>query len=172
MKQKKVRWLIVLPLVFSLSGLQAQSFLNVNEKSGTQASFALSDIKKLIFTTGIMTVIPKTGINSDFSLPDIRFLDFTNTTSVNKPTNAGRSSLKLYPNPVKDLLHLQYDSGDGDCVLIQILDVQGKVLYQNDLPNQQGTNFFNIPVETFRKGLYLCRLRNGNKLEISRFIKY
>jgi hypothetical protein len=172
MKQKKVRWLIVFLLVFNLSGLQAQSFLNVNQNSGTQASFALSDVKKLIFTPGKMTVIPKTGINSDFSLPDILYLDFTNTTSVLEPDNAAYNSLKLYPNPVKDALHLQFDCSEGDCVQIQILDVQGKVLYQNDLPNQQGTNFFNIPVEPFRKGLYLCRLRNGNKLEISRFIKF
>ena len=171
MKQEKVRWLIILLLVFSLAGLQAQTFLNIKAKSGTQSSFALSDLSKVTFTTGKMTVIPRTGNPSDFAIPEIHNLDFTNTTSIRETKNARNNGLKLYPNPVQDLLQIEYESGKGENVLVQILDVQGKVLFQNKLPNQPGINIIDIHVETFRKGLYLCRIKLGTRLETSRFIK-
>lgn len=172
MKQKKERWLLLLLLAFSLSVLQAQTFLNVEVKSGTQTSFALSDLKKLTFTSAKMAVIPKTGTHSDFAIPDIHYLDFTNTTSIRETKkNARNNGLKLFPNPVQDILQIEYESGKAENVLIQILDVQGKVLYQNNLPNQMGVNNIYIPVETFRKGLYLCRIKHGTRLEFSRFIK-
>jgi len=162
---------MVLLITLCLSGLQAQTFLNVRDKSGAQTSFALSDLNKLDFTSGKMTVIPKTGNNTDFLILDVRYLNFTSTTSISELNNTGNNDLKLYPNPVKDVLQIGYEAGNVENVLVRILDIQGKVLYQHNLPNQAGINSFFIPVESLRTGLYLCQIKHGNKLEISRFIK-
>lgn len=171
MTQKKVRWLIVPLITLCLSGLQAQTFLNIKEKSGIQTSFALNDLNKLVFTSGKMTVSPKTDNNTDFPILTVRYLNFTNTTSISEIKSIGNNGLKLYPNPVLDVLQIEYKAANIENVLVQILDIQGKVLYQNNLPNQSGINSIFIPVESFRDGLYLCRLKHGDNLEISRFIK-
>ena len=145
--------------------------MNVQEKSGTQTSFALNDINKLTFTSGKMTVSPKTDNNTDFLILDLRYLNFTSTTSISEIKRIGNYGLKLYPNPVSDVLQIGYETGNTESVLVQILDIQGKVLYQQNLPNHAGSNNFIIPVKSLQGGLYLCRLKHGNKLEISRFIK-
>jgi len=170
-KQKTVNSLIVFLFAIGLSGLQAQTLLNVKEKLGAQTLFALSGLNKLIFSSDKMTVIKKTGNNSDFSLINIRYLNFTNTTAINEMSDSRNSNLKLFPNPVIDLLNIQFESANEENVLIQIMNVQGKILYQQRLTNQTGINNLSIPLESFQKGLYLCQLIHGNKLEINKFVK-
>ena len=171
MKQKKVNSLIVFLFAIGLSGLQAQTLLNVKEKTGTQTSFVLSGLNKLIFSSDKMTVINKTGNNSDFSLLNIRYLNFTNTTAINEISDSRNSNLKLFPNPVIDLLYIQFESSNVENGLIQIMNVQGKILYQQRLTNQTGINNLRIPLGSFPKGLYLCQLNHGNKIEINKFVK-
>lgn len=171
MKQKKINSLIVLLFAIGLSGLQAQTLLNVKETLGTQTSFALNGMNKLIFNSDKMTVIKKTGINSDFSLINIRYLNFTNTTAINEISDSRNRNLKLFPNPVIDLLNIQFKSANEENVLIQIMNVQGKILYQQRFTNQTGINNLSIPLASFQKGLYLCQLIYGVKLEINKFEK-
>ncbi len=171
MNQKKVRWLIVPLITLCLSGLQAQTFLNVGEKSGALTSFALNDLNKLTFTSDKMTVSPKKDNNTDFLILDLRYLNFTSTTSISEINRIGNYGLKLYPNPASEVLQIRYETGNAESVMVQILDIQGKVLYQHYMPNHAGINNFSIPVESLPAGLYLCRLNHGSKHETSRFIK-
>jgi len=171
MKQKKVNSLIVFLFAIGFTGLQAQTLLNVKEKLGTLTPFALSGLNKLIFSSDKMTVIKKTGNNSDFSLINIRYLNFTNPSVINEISNSRNGNLKLFPNPIMDLLNIQFESANEGNVLIQIINVQGKILFQQRFTNQTGINNLSIPLESFQKGLYLCQLIHGNKLEINKFVK-
>lgn len=171
MKLKKRNWLIAFLFVVGLPGLYAQTFLNVKEKSGTQTSFALSEINKLIFESGNMAVIKKSAYSSGFGVIDIRYLDFTNITSNGKVVDAMHNKIRLYPNPVTDLLQIQYESAEAETVLIQIVDLQGKILFQQTIANKSGTNNVYIPFNSFQKGLYLCSLYHRNKLETGKVVK-
>jgi len=171
MKKEKITWIIVLLFVICLSGLQAQTSLNVKDKSGTQTSFLLSSLNKLVFTAGNMTVDKKDGSSDDFVLVNIRNLNFSNTTAIDQVNSTGTNML-LYPNPVTDRLQVRYESVTEENVQVQLIDIQGRVLYQQNIKSQQGTNYVNIPVGSFQNGLYLCKLQKGNNIEISKFIKY
>ncbi|MDP4238127.1 MAG: T9SS type A sorting domain-containing protein [Bacteroidota bacterium] len=172
MEKNKITWTtIVFLLVLGLPGLRGQTTLNVNEKSGTQASFVLSNLHKLVFTSGNMTVSQKDGSNTDFALLNIRNLTFTEITS-NNEVNPAETDVMLYPNPVQDKLQVRYESATEENVQLQLIDIQSRVLYQQSLKSQPGVNYFDIPMESFQKGLYLCRVQKGDKIEIHKFIKY
>jgi hypothetical protein len=79
--------------------------------------------------------------------------------------------LILYPNPVIDYLHIQFTTSTTEILQLQIVNLQGKVVLLRALNSQPGKNYVIIPVTYLQKGLYLFRLQNGNKEEISKFLK-
>src|SRR4030042_7049823 len=105
MRHKKVILSVVLLLGLGLNGLQAQSTLYVKEKTGTQTSFELNGIRKLIFPAGNIMVNKTDGDTRVYALSDIRYLSFIDfTTDVKLIDRQESSNLTLYPNPVIDKL--------------------------------------------------------------------
>lgn len=171
MRHKKLKLCVILLLGIAMSYLHAQNTLNLKEKSGTLTSFALNNINRLTFASGNMTINKKDGTTSEFALTGIRYLNFSNSTSNEEIRSEENSNLILYPNPAKDQLSVRYESTSSEEVQFQIIDVQGKAVYQQILCSQTGLNYSTISVVQLKKGLYLCRLINGNKLETGKFIK-
>ena len=73
------------------------------------------------------------------------------------------SPLKIYPNPVSNILQLELP-GQPETFEIRIYDMQGKWIRQ--LP---GTNA--IPVGDLPKGMYVIQARTEEGLHIARFVK-
>ena len=172
MRQKKVKLSAILLLGLGLAGTQAQSTLYVNTHSGTQTPFTLSSIKKLTFESGSMTVNKTSGSIDSYLLTDMRYLNFTDlTTGVSLTDKAESSDMLLYPNPVIDQLQINYESLKIENVQVEIVDLQGRVLHQQTIISQNGTNQLKISVSQLSKGLYVCRFKSDDKIEIIKFIK-
>lgn len=155
-----------------LAGLQAQSSMNVKENSGTQTSYTLTGIRQLTFPIGNMLVTKTDGSTNTYTLSSIRYLNFTNlTTAVSQEVNQANSGSVLFPNPVIDQLQISYESLNAGNVQLEIMDVQGKILYQQTINCQTGTNLAIIPVSQLSVGIYLCRVQSNDKIEINKFIK-
>ena len=80
------------------------------------------------------------------------------------------SELKIYPNPVKDNLYIQSNLDWNIMIKIEILDIQGRVLYSDDYflyTNAQK----NIALPNLSKGLYFINLRSNNNSITKKFIK-
>lgn len=170
MLNKKCIFSVMLLLGITVSELNPQNTLNLKEKSGALSSFALNNIKKLTFDAGSITVNKKDGSTNVFNLSNIRYLNFSNATSVVKIVS-NEKKLTIYPNPVTDQLNVQFESSIAEETKIQIIDMQGMLVYQQILSSQSGLNYSTIPVVNLKNGLYLCRLQNGDKLETCKFIK-
>lgn len=172
MKQKRAGWIFVFLFAIGVTGLLGQTSLQVKDISGGHASYVLSGIRKLTFATGNMTVSGMDGSNHDFALANVRNISFTSLTSVVEVDKDATGSLTIYPNPVKDLLRVLYVSTTSENVQLQLLNIQGKIIYQQQVKTLQGNNSIEIPVGTFQNGLYLCRVVGENKSEIKKFIKF
>jgi len=170
MRHKKIKLSALLLLGLGLTGLQAQSTLFVKEHSGTQTSYTLSSIRKLTFPTGNMMVNKTDGSTSTYTLSDIRYLNFSGLTTVSQIGNQ-KSSITIYPNPVIDQLQINYETLKAGNVQVEIVDIQGRVLHQQTIISQNGTNHAIIPVSQLAEGLYVCRLQNDDKIEIIEFLK-
>jgi lysyl endopeptidase len=78
------------------------------------------------------------------------------------------SGLVLYPNPVNDLLMIDFSEMMGDDFTVELLDLTGKSLSQVVL---EGSTVFQFNMSTYANGLYQVRVSSGSKQTIRRIIK-
>ncbi len=88
----------------------------------------------------------------------------------NIPQTAGLH-LSAYPNPVGDYLYITGLFPSDGPVYIEILDVTGKLLHQQNLPSSGESACLSVPVNRLSRGSYLCRIRNLATTVVIRFIK-
>ena len=168
MKHKKLKLSTVLLLGLGLTGLQAQT-MYVRQTSGTQTPYSLSNIKKMSFSSGNITVSKTIGSPDTYSLSGIRYLNFQDLTTNIATAEKQELVMTLYPNPVVDVLNLQLSIKSSQACVIEILSMEGRVVYQEKL-NQQ-SDVYQINVSALPKGLYLCKVNNGITTETTKFFK-
>jgi len=169
MQNRKQKFCVALFMSIGLIGVNAQSILNVKENSGGSSFFYTNDIRKLTFSGGNLNVNEIDGASSSYDISSIKRLDFNGiTTEVLYPSQEQQSDngLRLYPNPVNDVLYIKSKiTVDCDWKL-EILDLQGKVLKKEIL-----TSLKSINVSDLKKGIYLCRFYTCDKIENIKFLK-
>ena len=76
-----------------------------------------------------------------------------------------KNTLKLYPNPTKDILNVEVDEFSTFAV-IYIVDIMGKIIYNQKIESYLttiSTNFFN-------KGMYFLTITDGSKKITKKFV--
>jgi len=167
---KKARFIAL--LLFSLGMTGHAQIMYFKEKSGTKIIFAIKDIRQLAFSGGNMMVNGHDGNPETFALTDIRYVNFTDLSTGDYPLeNKKPEFLALFPNPVQDILTLNYNSL-GEAIQFEVMTLDGKTVYRNIINIQAGTNQTDINITSLPKGIYLCRLIDGRVVLIHKFLKY
>ena len=78
------------------------------------------------------------------------FRDATHVEAVPGP------SFSLYPNPAREVVHLQWDSPQR-FVTVRIIDLQGRTLLSLEVSASRIT----LPVDNYPKGIYLIQVVDG-----------
>ena len=81
-------------------------------------------------------------------------------TDLNK-NKAMDPAITLYPNPSSDLLNISFNSDSQSTVKIEILDVLGKKVLEENFNAQIGNNVHTIFISRFKNGLYYVNF-NGS----------
>lgn len=84
----------------------------------------------------------------------------TNSTSLKDWNN---NNLSVFPNPTKDKLHLNLDLNNANFV-IQIMDIQGKVIYT-------ANNETTLSVSDWNKGIYTILVSAESTIYSAKFVK-
>lgn len=94
---------------------------------------------------------------------------FSNTIALQK--SDGKSLFKIYPNPISAESNLTIDFSEGieNGLKIEVLDVQGRILYQNQ--SEKTIESLKIPVNNWSKGIYFVRLTSEAKTQVLKFVK-
>ncbi len=80
--------------------------------------------------------------------------------------------VKIYPNPVKDVLNIQYSGNVLHEMQVEILDITGKSISVQNLYQVDSGQTISLNVSTLKKGIYLCKMISDKKLlGASKFIK-
>jgi hypothetical protein len=82
----------------------------------------------------------------------------------------GNKVLSIYPNPVKETLFAQVTATKTEKVILQIADMQGKILQQQSTELQVGYNTLNLNTTNLVKGSYILLVK-GEQLLQKQFIK-
>jgi hypothetical protein len=67
---------------------------------------------------------------------------------------------QLYPNPVRDLLHIQVQSDKIQSLQLYVFDITGKQLLEKTIDLKHGVNDTNIPFTNWGAGMYIIKYRN------------
>ena len=94
---------------------------------------------------------------------------YSEIRSVSMPGN--KISLKLYPLPVHENLHVTFNAKDGKEVIIKVFTHDAKEIYSAKRKVYSGQNDLVIPVQTFVNGMYIVTLYYDGKSETRSFNK-
>jgi hypothetical protein len=92
---------------------------------------------------------------------DSCFLTFTLANQIDSITDTDSVNLKIYPNPVKDVLNIQTPETIEQ---IEIFDLLGRIL-------KKETNTSTTVVSNLHSGVYLLRIKTEKRIKTFRFIK-
>ncbi len=79
-------------------------------------------------------------------------------------------SLKIYPNPVKEMLLAKVNAVKDEAATLQITDMQGKILVQKNIKLTRGINTVSLHVSGVAKGNYIFLVK-ATSLVKQQFIK-
>lgn len=82
------------------------------------------------------------------------------------------SDLKVFPNPAKDRLTIEFGENIWGGADISFFDVTGKQVYSMQQEINDGMLTVDLPSATFRKGLHLLKVSYSGKTFSSRFMVY
>lgn len=168
MQHKKLKFSVVLLLGLGLTELHAQT-MYVKEISGAQTAYTLSNMRKISFSSGNLTVTKTDNISNVYALGALRYLNFSdNTTIFNEPLSIQSQKLKVYPNPVSDILNIDLTGMVETIGILSILSFEGKTLVSQQVNNK---DVISLDISHLPAGIYLCRYSNATEIKIVKIIK-
>lgn len=151
--QKKFTLLIFL-LFAEIAGVQAQD-LYLKTKDGVITMKSLETLKKFTFSNNSLLINYLSGPAETYSLSNISKLSFKSAiTGVDELSLSGTSTLKVYPNPVTDVIYIQ--NAPEVTYTVSIYRISGSLVLTTKLSS--GTK--SIDVSYLASGLYLLNV-NG-----------
>jgi hypothetical protein len=82
----------------------------------------------------------------------------TNTVLSNE-TFENNKNVSIYPNPVKDILNINFKDFTGD-VSVKVIDINGREVFTQKLSNVNNSNAINL--EKLSTGIYILKLQGEN----------
>jgi Concanavalin A-like lectin/glucanases superfamily/Secretion system C-terminal sorting domain len=81
------------------------------------------------------------------------------------------TGLRLFPNPVRETLQVQYAAERSGTVQLMVTDASGRIVYQSTVTGRPGVNTFSIPVQTLSPGYYQVAIQGDNRKTAGSFVK-
>lgn len=86
--------------------------------------------------------------------------------------NQAKTSLSMYPNPVKDILQIDYKSNRVENVTIWITSLDGKRMLSKDITVLEGQNRFEINTLSLNEGIYMVSIQtNSTLIHVNKLVK-
>lgn len=162
---------VLLLLGLGLTAVQAQSTMNVKEKSGTSTAYVINEIRKMTFSGGNLVVTKKDASTASFTISDTRYMNFTpGISTALSDAKQGTNKLTVYPNPVQDKLTISLVAGTSERIQLDVFGIDGKVVYSQSIAAKQSLNY-SINVSGWQGGMYLVRITYGKETITTKFTK-
>lgn len=95
-------------------------------------------------------------------------LNFMSVFGLSTPNVEPVAAIEVFPNPASDKLYVNYTTS-GNQGNIQLLDLQGRVLYTEAIANASGTAMINMA--SLVPGIYVVKVTTGNESHVERVVK-
>ena len=116
----------------------------------------------IVISPTLATTYTATGTNTCSSTNSTFTQSVTTCTGLK--TNSNLGLVKIYPNPVKDVLSVSFD--EQGTFAITIIDALGKVVYTNETDKN-----LNINTSALSQGIYILKIKSAHEQNNYKFIK-
>jgi hypothetical protein len=151
--RKRFTFLFILNLAL-IVGIQAQNLV-LKAKNGTITTKELGSVKRITFSNNNLLVNYLSGPVETYPLTSLSVLSFKSTvTRIDQFSLSGKRIMKIYPNPVKDVIHL-VNAPDTD-FMVSIYRTNGVLA----LSTQFNSTSKSINISDLPNGLYLLKVND------------
>jgi hypothetical protein len=105
----------------------------------------------------------------DETLPAYCWESCNTCTSIGLEDNQLNNGLSLFPNPGSDQLNISTELTPGQAGSIQVMDIHGRIILQQDVRGGDGA--IKLNVQSWSEGVYVVRLVSQEKESTLRWIK-
>ena len=106
---------------------------------------------------GLLAGFPSPGTAQDYSLI---------VTGSDMTLSAGNNDLSdfmIWPNPAKELINYQFASATEQACFVQLVDLQGRVVYSQNILGGSATIQGKINTSSYSKGVYFLSISQGSQ---------
>jgi hypothetical protein len=129
---------------------------NVNMKTG----YIFTDVNP--FYGGTYYRLKMFELDGSYSYSKTIYIDFVVTSE---------KAILLYPNPAQDRLTLSYYTDGSSTLILEIIDVLGRVVEQKQVSVEKGINNFDLNLGGYTAGTYLLRTTDVMTVNAQLFVK-
>lgn len=158
-----MKHLLLSLLLLSTVSLWAQSFY-LNFTDGTQATYNISDVRKITFTGNIMNLNKTDGTVYSWDVNTIEDCSLDETSAITGPKGNTLTPVKIFPNPTSGVIEVTYALESETQVTLEVADMQGRILSQKQLGNKPAGTYTahwdgnDADCGPAAQGTYLCRI--------------
>jgi hypothetical protein len=97
-------------------------------------------------------------------------IEFVNLNGIS--ANIRKQAFSLFPNPATDYVNIRLSQQilNEQHFVLEILDVNGRILKTRSLSDTGGENTFQIPVNRLKRGMYFIRLTGETLIETKKLV--
>lgn len=105
--------------------------------------------------------------------PELWILSKNNTYTFTTPTQEvdNEAIARISPNPVSDVLIVEFKNILNEPFKIEILDEAGKIIYSEKKDFGFGENSLNLSIPNIQSGFYLLKLSTNRRIAVKKFVK-
>ena len=168
MRHNRLQICVLILFGLGLTGIQAQT-IYVKQSNGTQTAYAYSNLRKMTFAPGNVTVQKTDNTTVVYALSSIKYLSFYDfTTDINETQMPAVKTLLTYPNPASDILNIDLTGTKNGEGRISILNIEGKVMQTQ---KTSGMDMVTLNISQLPQGIYLCRYISGTETKTVKIVK-
>ena len=138
--------------------------------NGTNSTFAVNDIRKIFFNADVMTLMLWNGTEYSWNVSTVGGYGYDpQILGVNELVEKlNNIKFSVYPNPVSDLLNIEFHLDGQENIQLKLIDANGNVTVNQDLGARPvGYQQDSMNLRGLSSGVYVVHLV-GNSFHISK----
>ena len=122
--------------------------------------------------TSFASGVPVLGLFQQQDVIDYYFIDILDNTTftVNNYNKNTFELMDVYPNPSVNNVKIQFISGEPESILFRVYNLLGKEIESLLIKSNKGVNTINLPISSYKNGIYLYSVSNGNNIQTKRML--
>jgi parallel beta-helix repeat protein len=143
-------------------------FENLVEFVGTHDNFILQkNLNEVTTYYWRISAVNQVGVGDESEIWGFN-IEIEDTVNINR--NPTLSDVKVYPNPTRNLLNIEFPNQNNQPVSAMLMNLKAQILYSKTYSNHE-KNSIQMNLSEFENGIYLLRIKTGEEILLRKILK-